>query len=64
MQGTKPGQLTQVATKTDTSYTATSLNGNTAYYFEIVAVDTGHNDSVPSNQISVTTLPTLSLIHI
>jgi fibronectin type 3 domain-containing protein len=58
LQGTKPGQLTQVATKTDTSYTATSLNGNTAYYFEIVAVDTGHNDSVPSNQISVTTLPT------
>src|ERR1035441_4565389 len=57
LQGTTPGQLTQVASRSDTMYTATSLNGNTTYYFEIVAVDTGHNVSAPSAQMSVTTLP-------
>jgi len=56
-QGTKPGQLTQVGLKSDTTYTAASLNGNTTYYFQVVAVDTSHNDSVASNQIAVTTLP-------
>jgi len=38
-------------------YTAMSLTPNTTYYFEIVAADTGHDDSTPSVQIAVTTLP-------
>ena len=34
-----------------------SLTANTPYYFEIVAVDTSNDDSAPSEQITVTTLP-------
>ena len=52
-----PGQLTKAATTTATNYTRTSLTANTTYYFEIVAVDTCFNDSAPSKQIAVTTLP-------
>jgi fibronectin type 3 domain-containing protein len=54
--GTTPGELAKVVTTTATSYTATSLNANTTYYFEIVAVDTAYDNSAPSSQISVTTL--------
>jgi fibronectin type 3 domain-containing protein len=56
-QGTTPGQLTKIATTTATTYTARSLSANTTYYFEIVAIDTKYDDSAPSDQISVTTLP-------
>ena len=56
-EGTTPGQLTKVATTTAASYTAQSLTANTTYYFEIMAVDSRYDDSVPSDQISVTTLP-------
>jgi len=56
-EGTTSGQLTKVATTTSTAYTARSLSANTTYYFEIVAVDTKYDNSTPSGQISVTTLP-------
>ena len=56
-EGTTPGSLTKVATTTAASYTARSLSPSTTYYFEIVAVDTSYDDSAPTDQISVTTLP-------
>jgi len=57
-EGTTSGQLTKIATVTSgTSYTERNLTPNTTYYYEIVAADTGHDDSVPSSQIAVTTLP-------
>jgi fibronectin type 3 domain-containing protein len=57
LQGTAPGQMAQVAQKSDTTYTVSALSPNTVYYFEIQAVDTGHDSSAPSVQIAVTTLP-------
>jgi fibronectin type 3 domain-containing protein len=57
LEGATPGIMTQVAEKSDTTYTVTSLTPGTAYYFEIQAVDTGHDSSAPSVQIAVTTLP-------
>jgi fibronectin type 3 domain-containing protein len=54
-QGTTPGNLAKVASATGAKYTATSLTANTAYYFEVVAVDTGHGASTPSDQFAVTT---------
>jgi chitodextrinase len=58
LEGTTPGQLAKIATVAGgTTYTVRSLNAGTTYYFEIVAVDTDYEDSVPSNQISATTLP-------
>jgi fibronectin type 3 domain-containing protein len=56
-EGTTPGNLTKGPTTTTTTYTIKSLTANTPYYFEVVAVDTSYNDSVPSDQITVTTLP-------
>jgi fibronectin type 3 domain-containing protein len=56
-EGTTPGKLTKLVTTTATNYTATSLNANTAYYFEIVAVDTSFDNSAPSREIVITTLP-------
>ncbi|MGA2737057.1 MAG: hypothetical protein ABSG65_06350 [Bryobacteraceae bacterium] len=56
-EGTTPGQLTKVAQSSSPSYTMRSLTANNTYYFEIAAADTGHDLSVPSNQIAVTTLP-------
>lgn len=57
LQGTAPGQLVQVATVGGTTYTARSLSANTTYYFEIVAVDTAFDNSAPSSEIPVATLP-------
>ncbi|HXM44530.1 MAG TPA: fibronectin type III domain-containing protein [Bryobacteraceae bacterium] len=57
-EGTTPGQLTKVAQSTSASYTMRSLSANTTYYFEIAAMDTGHDASAPSNQIAVNTLAT------
>src|SRR6202167_1763908 len=56
-EGAVSGKLAKVAQETAASYTAASLSANTVYYFEIVAVDTNHGSSVPSDQISVTTAP-------
>ena len=57
LQGAAPGKMIQVAQKSAATYTAVSLSPNTVYYFEIQAVDTGHDSSAPSVQIAVTTLP-------
>ena len=54
-RGTTPGDLTQVASATGAKYTATSLSASTTYYFEVVAVDTGHGASTPSDQMAVST---------
>jgi fibronectin type 3 domain-containing protein len=54
-QGTTAGNLTKIASATGTTYTATPLIPDTTYYFEIVAVDTGRDDSAPSEAIAVTT---------
>jgi len=58
-QGTTSGDLVKsgAAVAPSTTYTATSLSPNTTYYFEIQAVDSSHDDSAPSSQIAVTTLP-------
>jgi fibronectin type 3 domain-containing protein len=57
-QSTTPGVYpTTHGSSTAATYTATSLTPNTTYYFEIVASDTSHDLSAPSNQISVITLP-------
>jgi fibronectin type 3 domain-containing protein len=56
--GTTPGQLTKIARAKTTTYTNSSLTPGTTYYYEIVAVDTSNDLSVPSVEISVTT-PTL-----
>ena len=58
-KGTASGDLTKLGSvlAPSTTYTATSLSASSTYYFEIQAVDSGHDDSPPSNQISVTTLP-------
>jgi len=58
LEGTTPGQMVKIATvQTGTTYTVRSLAASTTYYFEIVAVDTANDDSVPSNQIAATTSP-------
>jgi fibronectin type 3 domain-containing protein len=56
-QGTTSGNLANVTQVSAATHTVTSLSPNTTYYFEVQAVDTGHDDSVPSNQIAVTTSP-------
>ena len=56
-QGTTPGDLIKVASTTTGKYTAKSLNSNTTYYFEITAMDSGHDFSTPSDQVSFTTVP-------
>ena len=56
-RGTVPGNLAKIASVTSPSLTNRSLAANTQYYYEIVAVDTKNDSSVPSSQIAVTTLP-------
>ena len=56
-EGVTPGNMTNIGSTTATTYTAASLSPNTTYYFEVVAADTGHDDSAPSGQIPVTTSP-------
>jgi fibronectin type 3 domain-containing protein len=56
-KGTTPGDMINAGSATAATYTASSLTPNTTYYFEIVADDTGHDLSTPSDQIAVTTLP-------
>ncbi len=56
-EGTTPGNMINVGSASTATYTAASLTPNTTYYFEIVAADTGHDLSTPSDQIPVTTLP-------
>ena len=57
-QGTVSGQLTKLpGTITGTTYTNRGLTANTTYYYEIVAVDSGKDTSIPSNQVSAVTDP-------
>jgi fibronectin type 3 domain-containing protein len=55
-QGTTPGNLAKIAQTTNTTFTSTSLNPSTTYYFEILAVDTGRDVSAPA-ALTVTTAP-------
>jgi fibronectin type 3 domain-containing protein len=56
-QGTAPGALSKIATVLSPSFNSTSLNPGTTYYFEIVAVDTGYDSSMPSDPVAATTVP-------
>jgi fibronectin type 3 domain-containing protein len=56
-RGTTAGKLTQVATVTSATYNSVALAPSTAYFFEVVAVDTSFDSSIPSTPVSVTTLP-------
>jgi fibronectin type 3 domain-containing protein len=56
-QGSATSQIAKIATATSTTFTIRNLTPNTSYYYEIIAVDSGRDDSVPSPQVSVTTLP-------
>jgi len=55
-EGTAPGNMIDIGATTAPPYISASLTANTTYYFEIVAVDTGHDSSAPSGQIAVATL--------
>jgi fibronectin type 3 domain-containing protein len=54
-QGTSPSQLTQIATVTGLKFTSRSLASKTTYYYQIVAVDTGHDSSPRSTEVHATT---------
>jgi titin len=56
-QGTTPGALTKIATVLAPTYNSMSLAPGTTYYFEIVAVDTGYDSSMPSDPVAATTVP-------
>jgi len=56
-EGTVPGLLTKLATVTQQSYTNRTLAPGTTYYFEVVAVDSNNDASIPSDPVSVTTWP-------
>jgi fibronectin type 3 domain-containing protein len=54
---TTNGDFPTSTTTKGTSYSSTSLEPGTTYYFEIVAVDSAGDDSVASTPVSATTLP-------
>ncbi|HTQ57181.1 MAG TPA: fibronectin type III domain-containing protein [Bryobacteraceae bacterium] len=54
-RGTTNGDFTKIANTTAKSYSNTGLTPGTTYYYEIVAADTSHNNSVPSVPVSATT---------
>jgi fibronectin type 3 domain-containing protein len=56
-EGPTQGSLTKIASTTALTFTATSLTPGKTYYFEVEAVDTGHDDSPPSRMMAVTTSP-------
>jgi fibronectin type 3 domain-containing protein len=57
-EGAASGQETKIpGTLTSPTYTAKKLAAGTTYYFYVIAVDNQRDDSGPSNEISVTTLP-------
>ena len=55
--GTSPNNPPNIATTTSMSYTYTKATPGTTYYCDVVAVDTGNDNSAPSNIASVTTPP-------
>jgi fibronectin type 3 domain-containing protein len=54
-QGTSSGQLTEIAKVTGTTYTNYYLEPSTTYYYQIVALDSAYDDSLPSQEVSATT---------
>ena len=54
-RGSSPSNLADVATRTGTSYTDTTVTPATTYYYAIQAVDTGGDLSPMSTAVSVTT---------
>ena len=57
-EGTTPGSYIKIPTpptSTATTFSVSGLSPNTTYYFEVVADDTGHDISTPSDQIAVNT---------
>jgi titin len=56
-QGTINGVFTKIATVTSPTYNNISLLPATTYYYQIVAVDNGYDDSPPSDPVSATTMP-------
>ena len=56
--GTSPTNPPNIATTTATSYTYNKGTAGTTYYCNVVAVDTGNDNSAPSATVPVTTEPT------
>jgi fibronectin type 3 domain-containing protein len=54
-RGTSPSSLSQVSTRSVTSYTDLSVSPLTTYYYAVQAVDTGQDISPMSATVSVTT---------
>jgi fibronectin type 3 domain-containing protein len=54
-RGTTPTGLSNVATRTATSYIDTTVTAGVTYYYALVAVDTGQDDSPRSTTVMVTT---------
>ena len=52
-----PGAGSLVASPTADHYSDTGLTAGTTYYYRVTAVDTAHNEGVPSDVASNTTLP-------
>ncbi len=56
-QGTSSGQLAEIAKVTGTTYTNYFLDPSTTYFYQIVALDSAYDDSLPSQEVSATTTP-------
>lgn len=54
--------LTTITNEATTTYTDTTANYNTAYYYKVVATTTG--EEITSNEVSITTLTPLFFTHI
>jgi titin len=55
--GTSPSPLASCGTSTTTTFTYRTATAATQYYFDVVAIDSGNDDSVPSGVKTVTTPP-------
>lgn len=55
--GTSPSALASCGTATTTTFTYRTATAATPYYFDVVAIDSGNDDSVPSAVKTVTTPP-------
>ncbi|MGC9950435.1 MAG: fibronectin type III domain-containing protein [Bryobacteraceae bacterium] len=55
LRGANSGDLAKIATVAALTYTNASLKPDTTYYYEVVAVDSGKDDSAASSEVSATT---------
>src|SRR5450755_176247 len=55
LRGTAPGSLTLLTTVLNTNYNDKSVAPGKTYYYKIVAVDSGHDLSARSSEVSATT---------